>query len=184
MPTDISRLQTLTAESARELTQRLISGNLTPVAWMREMERTVARAHTAAFIGGTSDRLGVKPGSGLITARNLSKAERKGLETAVQAQRPYLTRFASDVRRGGLSDAQIAARADLYAGPVRATYSKTRWSDVKLPAHPADGGTACLAWCKCNWVQRDDGFYWTLGTAEHCGDCESHASEWSPYKEK
>ena len=72
----------------------------------------------------------MKPGSGLVTSRNLSKAERKGLETAVAAQRPYLTRFASDVRSGKLCDAQIQARADLYAGPVRATYSKTRWAEV------------------------------------------------------
>lgn len=182
MPTDVSKLQALASESAGELTRRLLAGDMAPGAWLREMERTIARAHTAAFIAGTADRLGQRPGSGLITPRNLSRAERKALDTAVAAQRPYLARFARDIRAGGLSDAQIAARADLYAGPIRATYSQTRWADVHLPAHPADGSSECLAWCKCNWALRDDGYYWELGTAEHCPTCESRASQWRPWR--
>ena len=182
MPLDIAKLQTLTAESAGEITRRLLDGLITPTQWAREMERTIARAHTAAFIGGTADRLGLKPDSPLITPRNLSRAERARIETAIAGQRPYLAKFAADVRSGNLSDAQIAARADLYAGPVRVTYSQTRWADVKLPAHPADGSSECLMMCKCNWVQQDDGYYWMLGTAEHCPTCNTRASEWSPYR--
>lgn len=188
MPTDISRLQTLAAESVGELTHRLLSGNITPTAWMREMERTIARAHTAATIAGVSERDGFTGrfrawAAGKVGASALPKADRQRLEQTIKAQQPYLAKFASDVRSGTLSDAQIQARSDLYAGPVRATYSKTRWSDVKLPAHPADGSTPCLAWCKCNWLEHEDGMYWTLGTAEHCDECESRASQWSPYRD-
>lgn len=183
MPTSIAKLQSIAAESVGALTQRLTAGAITPLAWAREMERAIARAHTAAAIGGIADRTGTTIGSGLITPRNLSRAERQLIDQAVKAQRPYLQGFLRDVRTGNLSEAQIQARADLYAGPVRATYSKERWADVQLPAHPADGSTACIAWCKCSWALRDDGYYWELGTAEHCGDCESRASQWAPWRE-
>lgn len=183
MPTDITKLQALAAESAGAITQRLTAGAITPTVWLREMERAIARAHTAATIAGIADRTGTRPGSGLITPRNLSRAERRELDAAVKAQRPYLAKFARDVRGGDLSEAQIQARADLYAGPVRATYSKARWEGVSLPAHPADGSTECLAWCKCSWALRDDGYYWELGTAEHCPTCESRASQWRPYRD-
>jgi hypothetical protein len=183
LPTDITKLQTLAAESVGAITQRLVAGEITPTAWLREMERAIARAHTAAFIAATADRTGQRVGAGLITPRNLSRAERADLDKAVAAQRPYLARFARDVRGGDLSDAQIQARADLYAGPVRATYSKTRWADVNLPAHPADGSTECLAWCKCSWALRDDGYHWELGAAEHCPTCESRAARWRPYRD-
>lgn len=182
MPTDIAKLQQLASESVGALTARLAAGQITPTVWMREMERAIARAHTAALIGATADRTGTRVGSGLTRANNLSRAERRDLEKAIASQRPYLAGFARDVRAGGLSDAQIAARADLYAGPVRLTYSQTRWRDANLPAHPADGSSECLAWCKCSWALRDDGYTWELGTAEHCATCESRASQWAPWR--
>lgn len=181
MPTDITKLQALAAESAGAATQRLTAGDVTPTVWLREMERIIARAHTAATIAGIADRTGQRANSGLITPRNLSRAERRELDAAVKAQRPYLAKFASDVRGGTLSEAQIQARSDLYAGPVRATYSKARWADVNLPAHPADGNTPCLAFCKCSWVLRDDGYYWEMSASEHCSGCLSNAARWSPY---
>lgn len=175
MATDISRLQSLAAESVGELTRRLVAGDVSPAAWLRGMEASIARAHTAATISGIADRTGVTP-------RGLSRAERADLERAIAAQRPYLTRFAQDVRAGTLSEAQIQARADLYAGPVRRTYSESRWANVKLPAHPGDGSSECLAWCKCSWALRDDGYYWELGTAEHCPTCNSRAASWAPWR--
>lgn len=175
MPLDIGRLQSLVTESAGDLTARLDAGRITPLAWARQMEAIVVRAHTAATIGAITDRTGVAP-------KGLSRAERRDLQAAIAAQRPYLRRFAADVRGGGLSPEAVQRRAELYAGPVRATYSKARWEGRGLPAHPADGSSECLAWCKCAWLERDDGYYWTLGTAEHCGTCETRASEWSPWR--
>ena len=188
MTLDISKLQTLVAESAGELTRGLLSGKRTPTQWMREMDRTIARAHTAATIAGVSERDGFTGrlrawAAGKVGASALPKADRQRLEQTIKDQRPYLAKFASDVKSGGLSEAQIAARADLYAGPVRATYSQTRWSNVNLPAHPADGSSECLMMCKCEWVLHDDGYHWELGTAEHCPTCNTRGSEWRPYKE-
>lgn len=175
MPTDITKLQSLVTESAGELTARLNAGRITPLAWAREMEAVIVRAHTAAMIGAIKDRTGVPP-------KGLSRAERADLQAAIAAQRPYLRGFASDVRGGALSPEAIARRAELYAGPVRATYEKGRWEGRGLPAFPGDGQTACKAWCRCSWAQEEDGMHWRLSAAEHCPDCLTNASRWSPYR--
>lgn len=176
MPTDVDKLQALAAESFGELTRRLVAGELTPAAWVREMERTVVRGHTAAYVAATADRLGVSPAA----VKGLSRAERQELQALINDQRPYLAQFARDVASGQLSPAQIAARAALYAGPMRATYGRTRWP--RLPAYPADGSTECLMNCRCSWVERDDGMYWQLGAAEHCPTCLRRATDWAPWR--
>jgi hypothetical protein len=144
------------------------------------MLEAISRGHAAAAIAGTAERLGTTAGGKLLNERNLSRAERAAIRSAVAGQLPYLRGFAAAL--GQMSDAQIAARAALYAGATRATYSEGRWSGRGLPAHPADGGTACLVNCKCSWVERDGGMYWELGAAEHCADCESRAAQWRPWR--
>lgn len=185
--TNIAKLQTLATESLGEIASRLTSGAITPTQWAREMERTIVRGHAAATIGAVAERDGFVGrvrawAAGKVGASALPKADRQRLDQAIKDQRPYLMRFAHDIRDGNLTPVAIQARADLYAGAMRATYSKARWADVKLPAHPADGSSECLAFCKCSWVLQDDGYYWTLGTAEHCPTCNTRASEWSPYR--
>jgi len=171
VPTDVSRLQSLVTESAGAIASRWGSD---PARFVREMEAIIIRGHTAAAVGGIQDRTHVP-------VKGLSRAERADVQAAIAAQRPYLRGFAEDIRAGGLSEEQIRRRAELYAGPIRATYSKNRFPD--LPAHPADGSTTCLAWCKCSWVERSEGlFYWELGAAEHCPECETRANDWAPYR--
>lgn len=169
MPTDINRLQSLVTESAGDIAVRYAND---PARFVREMERIITRAHTAATVGAIGDRTRVAP-------KGLSRAERADLNKAILTQRPYLFRFAEEMRSGTLSEDAIRRRAELYAGPVRATYSKTRWPN--LPAHPADGSTECLAFCKCSWRQEEDGMHWLLGASEHCGGCLTRASSWAPY---
>lgn len=172
MPTDITKLQQLVTESAGAIAARYADD---PVRFVRELEAVIVRAHTAATVGGIQDRTGMQ-------VKGLSRAERAELQAQIAAQRPYLRGFADDIRQGNLTEEQIQRRAELYAGPVRTTYSEARWFGAGLPAHPGDGGTACLAWCKCQWVQQDDGYYWMLGAAEHCGDCLGRAAQWAPFR--
>lgn len=171
MPTDIDKLQSLVTESAGAIAQRYADD---PVRFVREMEAMIVRAHTAATIGAIQDRTRIQP-------KGLSRAERADLQAAIKGQRPYLTGFANDMRTGALTEDQIRRRAELYAGPVRLTYSQTRWPN--LPAHPADGSSECLAWCKCSWVMRNSEMYWELSASEHCGTCLTRASNWAPYRE-
>lgn len=167
--TDISKLQTLITESVGDLAVRYATN---PARFVREMEAVITRAHTAATVGGIGDRTRVE-------VRGLSRAERKDLQAAIAAQRPYLTRFAEDMRSGNLTPEAIQRRAELYAGPVRATYSKSRFPQA--PDWPGSGNTECLAWCKCSWQEKDGLLHWQLGTSEHCPGCLTRASEWSPY---
>jgi hypothetical protein len=169
VPTDINKLQDLVTESAGDIAVRYASD---PARFVREMEAIITRAHTAATVGAIKDRT-------RVDVRGLSRAERADLNAAILAQRPYLMRFAEDMRSGDLTEEQIRRRAELYAGPVRLTYSKTRFPSA--PDWPGSGGTACLAWCRCSWSEKDGQLYWTLGAAEHCPDCLTRASQWAPY---
>ena len=171
----VTRLHALALVEIERASQRLRNSSSVD-QWEREMSRIIAREHTAALIAGVAERANVPVNEGLF--RGLSRAERNELNATVKTQLDYLSRFADDVRSGDLSSAQIAARADLYAGPLRATYYRNRY--IGLPFYPTEG-SECQANCKCSWTPRDDGYYWTLGTAEHCGTCESRAAG-NPYQ--
>ncbi len=120
-------------------------------------------------MAGIAERTGIDP-------RGLSRAEREDVKAAVKAQLEYLDGFLKALP--DMSEKAIAARADLYAGTVRASYYGARFPG--LPSYPCDGGTPCLGNCKCTLDQREDGIYWVLGAAEHCDGCVSRANG-SPY---
>lgn len=175
------RIAALLARDIAQITQTLVSGGSVD-AWERQMAEAIARGHTAAAIAGTAERLGVEAGSKLINERNLSKIERQGIKAAVAGQLPYLRKFADDVRAGRLSDAQIAARAGLYAGAVRATWGAARWAGAGLPAMPGDGSTECLTQCGCSWALRDGDYYWERGKNDSCPTCISREAAWRPWR--
>lgn len=134
------------------------------------MRAILARAHQAAAMAGIAERTGVAP-------RGLSRAERADVKRAVDEQLRYLRRFAGE--RGGMSEAAQAARSQLYAGAIKATYGAARHPG--LPFYPTQG-SECLTNCKCEWKQEGDGVYlWTLHADEHCATCTSRASG-NPYK--
>lgn len=175
------RIAALLARDIAAITRELLDGGTVEV-WERRMLEAIARGHAAAAIAGTAERLGVAAGSKLLNERNLSRAERDEIRRAVAGQMPYLRNFAADVAAGRLSDTQIAARAGLYAGAIRATYYRGRWAgwDLRGVPVPADGGTSCVSNCKC--VAFVEGNQWIYETtaAEHCPECLSRAAK-SPY---
>ena len=165
-------LTTLALDALKGATGALLRGG-SSAAWLRAMQAALVKAHTAAFMAGQAERLGVN----VSTLKGLSRAERDDIKQQVAAQLDYLRGFAGAL--DGLSDAQIAARAALYAGAVRGTYSRARYP--KLPFYPGEG-TECKGQCKCSWQDHGDGSYtWVLGAAEHCATCQSRASG-SPYR--
>lgn len=127
-------------------------------AFERAMQRALAKAHTAAYIRGTADRTGI-----LVKAR-------------VSEQADFLRGFVQAAP--DLSEAQVAQRAALYLGAVRATYYGARFPG--LPSYPGDGQTACRTNCRCQLEERDGGVWWIMGSAEHCDDCRERAAG-SPY---
>jgi hypothetical protein len=166
---DIDKLQSLMTESAGDIAVRYADN---PARFVREMEALITRGHTAATIAAIGDRTRIMP-------KGLSRAERQDLQASIRGQRPYLEGFARDMAAGGMTEEQIRRRAELYAGPIRLTYSKGRWPNA--PDWPGSGGTSCLAWCRCVWLERDGQLYWTLGASEHCPECLTRASNWAPY---
>lgn len=175
------RIAALLARDIATITRELLNGGTVEV-WERRMLDAIARGHAASAIAGTAERLGVAAGSKLLNERNLSRAERDEIKRAVAGQVPYLRQFAADVAAGRLSDAQIAARAGLYAGAVRATYYAGRWYgwDLRGVPIPADGGTMCLSNCKCVAYEENGRWIYETTAAEHCPECLSRAAK-SPY---
>ena len=165
-------LTTLALDALKGATGALLRGG-SSAAWLRAMQAALVKAHTAAFMAGQAERLGVN----VSTLKGLSRAERDDIKQQVAAQLDYLRGFAGAL--DGLSEAQIAARAALYAGAVRSTYSRARYP--KLPFYPGEG-TECKGQCKCSWQDNGDGSYtWVLGASEHCATCQGRAGG-SPYR--
>lgn len=165
-------LTTLALDALKAATGRLLRGG-SSAAWLRGMQAALVKAHTAAFMAGQAERLGVS----VSTLKGLSRAERDDIKRQVAVQIDYLRGFASAL--DGLSDAQIAARAAMYAGAVRTTYSRAR--HPRLPFYPGEG-SECLSQCRCSWQDNgDDSYTWVMGAAEHCATCQSRAGG-SPYR--
>lgn len=141
--------------------------------WSRAMEGIIARAHTAAAIAAIADRAGVKPSEGLF--RGLSRIERAEIKAIVKAQLAYLKGFVAAAPN--LSEAQIAARAALYAGAVRKTFYQVRWGDWDIPPYLIPGNQACMANCRCKISVADNGdgtgdlTREMGGTEYHCTEC-------------
>lgn len=143
--------------------------------WERRMEQAIARGHTAAWIAGTAERLGVRADSALISRSRLSRAERADIAALVKRQMDYLKGFAG--AREGMSEAAIRARAQLYAGAVRASYYTARWGDWEIPDSLMPGMQTCLGNCKCRLSDVKDNGDGTgvltreMGSEPHCKEC-------------
>jgi hypothetical protein len=147
--------------------------------WRRQMERAIAQGHTAAFLAGTAERLGVSAGGALVSERRLSRAERREITAAVARQLRYLDGFDP----AGMSEAAIKARADLYAGAVKATYYAARWGDWEIPDALMPGMQQCLGNCLCFISIKDNGDGTGVltremgGTEHHCQECPPLAGD-------
>lgn len=150
--------------------------------WQREMERMITRGQTAAYIAGTAERLGVRPDSDLISYKRLSRAERAELKKVVDVQLQYFAGFVKDLPQ--MSEAQIAARAQLYAGASRETLYRVRWGDWDIPDSLMPCRQACQVQCKCKISVKDNGdgtgvLVREMGGAEalHCQECPALVGE-------
>lgn len=174
MPTDPLKLAALAAVAIADIDPE-------SPTWQRDMGRVIARAHMAAWLAGTAERLGVPLDSPLLSEKRLSKAERAEIKGVVERQLEYLRGFAA--AKDGLSNAQVAARAQLYAGAVRGTYLEVRWGDWDIPSALIPGNQVCGGNCRCDGHVEDNGDgtgLWVrkLGASRHsCEECPPLAGE-------
>lgn len=179
MNSGLARLLAAHADEARALTERLADGDLSVTRWQRQMEKLIARHHTAALVLGRAEQLGTKPGD-LISDRNLSKAERAIVKASVQKQLDYLDRFARSMPDE--IGPRETARATMYAESMKESFWRGRTFGVDLPAYPGDGSSDCLTRCGCQWIERSDGWHWERGKDDSCDTCRSREGDWSPYE--
>lgn len=166
-PPAIPRLNALTLDAIRTATQRYHQDG-DAARWERDVAKTLAKAHQAAFLLGISERLGVPLDSPLLNARNLSKVERAQLTAIVQTQVNFLGRFV-DVAPD-LSEQAIDARSDMYALAPKQTYW-TGWAGEDLECYPG-GCEECYGKCRCNLRREGGDIYWDcLDDAASCGSC-------------
>lgn len=159
------------------LAARLGRGEITVAEWELAMRSQVRSAFVAQYALGRGG------------FAQLQTVDRMRLGVLVGEQFVHLHRFAADVAGGQLSEAQIAARSQLYASSSARAESEGHqraYRGLELPAHPGDGSTACRSNCACRWTVSDRGDSWAatwhLGPVdgEHCPDCAERASRWSP----
>lgn len=183
MPTDPLKLDALTRLAIRAATSfYLDGGSLT--AWEKAMQAALTRGHTAAALAGLAERLGVPLDSALLSERRLSRAERADIKRALKTQFEYLKGFREAIEAGGLSEAQVRARADMYAAAVRLTYQDTRWGDWEIPEDIRPGHQQCMVNCLCRGSVADNGDGTGIytrsmgGTEQHCSECPPLAGEY------
>lgn len=134
----------------------------------KDMRKAIATAHAAATYAAIAERTGVMP-------KGLSKAERNDLKARVAEQIKYYDRFAAQA--GEMSEAGVAARAQMYAGAVRQTFYEARWGGWDIPDGLMPGNQQCLTNCLCHISIADNGDGTGVltremgGTEHHCDEC-------------
>ena len=148
--------------------------------WHDQMKRVITRGHTAAWLAGTSERLGVPLDSPLLSRQRLSRAERAEIAKLVDRQLEYLKGF--EEARGDMSEAAVAARSDMYPGAVRSSYYSAKYGDWDIPEELMPGNQTCLTRCLCDISIEDNGdgtgtLTRRLNGENHCDECPGLAGE-------
>lgn len=170
MPTP-DRLLGLTAPAVRDATRAYLKSH-DAAAYERAMQQALAKAHTAAYVRGTADRTGIMP-------KGLSRAERADIKAKMASEFDFLKGFMQALP--GLSDAQVAQRASLYAGAPRATFYQA-FTGNALPLYPGSC-PQCFGRCRCSIDRQDDSYYWNATNDKAtCDGCRQRGADWQPYK--
>jgi hypothetical protein len=156
------------AEADRLGRRALASGNYQ--AWARDFQQQLIDYHLASYFLGKS-------------AAQLSPEAERILTRLIDQQLAYVKKFGGAA--GDLSDAMFLARSSLYAGALKATYYRAKYSDWVLPFVPTEK-CECMVNCTCMIRVDDLGggrglMYWILGDNEHCPTCLNRKAD-SPFR--
>jgi hypothetical protein len=157
----VSVLSDLQASLADDLAQlAAASANLSSGDTYLTAVQILKRYHIEAAIAGRQDATNNPIRGALSAILNLIAPLRDGLDKNLTTQLQYMAGFIAEIAGGALSEAQIAARFDMYANAVSGTY----W-DANRDTHDAMG---------------DSEERRILNPAEHCDDCLAAAGHWEP----
>lgn len=171
-------------EAVENLTQRMIDGGLRLDHWQELMRSAIKSEHVAQYMAG-------RGGKAQMTQRDYGI-----LGAILKEQYHFLDNFAADIASGGMTPAQILARARLYIENAHQSFWRGRTEALGMPAlptYPAHGDTECLVRCRCEWTieevrgAQDERLgwnaTWTLDPKAqevHCEDCPQLAAIWRP----
>ncbi len=158
------------------LSAALADGRIDLSSWQAGMRAVSRDTALAEYIFGRGGQNAMTP------------ADYGRVGALVKAQYGYLQGFAQEIKTGDLSDAQINARAAMYAHAgvtahsvgVMATYG----GQLELPAHPGQG-TTCKSRCRCQWSITEGPEAWTCRwireATNSCEVCIDRASTYNPF---
>jgi hypothetical protein len=117
----------------------------------------------------------------------MTGADRKAVGQMLRVQFDALDGFMGDIRANGLSEAAIAARAELYSGAAVQAHGAGMAAarGIELPAQPGDGSSPCLGRDRCAWSidefdDRWEATWKTRSDAAVCPVCKERGSAWNP----
>ena len=159
----------------QDLADDLVTGKLTIQEWTLSMRREVSNIFSSQYLLAKGGR------------NAMFQADLDAIGEMLRTQYTFLQNFAEDVRAGELSQAQIAARSELYLDSSTQSHERGKAGrhGLVLPQYPGDGNQICLSRCRCRWDidEKDDEFIctWLLNHAKkHCDTCLSNAATWKP----
>lgn len=155
-------------------------GDWTVRRWELEVRDRLKRVYTAEYMLGRGGK------------NAMTQADYGRVGSMLKEQYDYLRNFALYVQNGEMSEAQIAARTQLYHESSiqafergKAAAYSTDEEDLNLPAYPGDGRTPCRARCKCRWSIRETKkswkAYWLRSKAESCSGCITRSQLYNPF---
>lgn len=145
-----------------------------------DMVELIRQGHSAATLAGAGRRDFIGRAREWVASLSpklitFGKEDKRILSDAILEQLKYLRQFAADAE--DMTPDAIRARARMYAGATRATYSKTRYSKLKLPAQPGVG-TECLTNCRCYWEVNGKYARWIRTSDDSCSTCREREGKY------
>jgi hypothetical protein len=155
---------------------QVAAGHWTAQRWELETRERVKRAYLNEYMLG-------RGGRNVMTQADFGTVGRM-----LKDQYGYLRGFTQAMIDGELSEAQIAARTQLYF--EGATYAHERgrqaaYGSLRLPAYPGDHGTPCRSRCHCRWeiheAKKQWRCFWRTSSGETCTGCVDRRARYNPF---
>lgn len=137
-------------DAINQLARMVSGGEINAADWYSLMRSEIKDAYIASYTAGIGGR------------SQMTQADWGRIGRMVRDQYAYLDRFKNDVQNGNLTEAQIAARSQMYINSARQAYEKSAQLSAKKAGYDEE-----------LWVVDPD--------AEHCDDCVIYAGQgWQP----
>jgi hypothetical protein len=162
-------------DATKSLASALADGRIDLPGWQSGMRAVSKDTAMAEYLFG-------RGGINVMTPADYGR-----VGALVKEQYTFLQGFAQDIADGKLSEAQVEARAAMYAHAGVTAHSigqeAAYGGRLQLPAHPGTG--ECLTRCRCHWrIQEGPEAWictWVRTSGESCATCIDRAAQYAPF---